>query len=95
LGFVTQVNFALLLRSAGRLDESIAVYKLAFDLYPDAAPEYRQDYLVSYCLKGQYDHAEAIRRTARQISAEGRMTEQHFSPMAGGSARSLVFIFIM
>ena len=60
LSFVQQVNLALFLRSAGRLDESIAVYKIAFDLNPEAAPEYWQDYLVTYILKGQYDQAEAI-----------------------------------
>ncbi len=48
LSFVQQVDLALFLRYAGRLDESIAVYKNAFDLNPEAAIEFRQDYLVSF-----------------------------------------------
>jgi len=60
LSFVQQVNLALLLGYAGRLDESIAVYKNAFDLNPEAAPDYWQDYLVIYFLNGQFDQAEAI-----------------------------------
>jgi len=60
LSFAQQVNLALFLRYAGRLDESIAAYKNAFDLNPEAAVVYRQDYLVIYLLKRQYDQAETL-----------------------------------
>lgn len=60
LSFVEQVNLALFLRYAGRLDESIAAYKNAFDLNPEAAIDFRQDYLVIFLLNGQYDQAETI-----------------------------------
>jgi tetratricopeptide (TPR) repeat protein len=60
LSFVEQVNLALFLRYAGRLDESIAAYKNAFDLNPEAAIDFRQDCLVIFLLNGQYDQAETM-----------------------------------
>jgi TolB-like protein/Flp pilus assembly protein TadD len=75
LSFVEQVNLALFLRYAGRLDESIAAYKYAFDLNPEAAVDYRQDYLVIYLLKHQYDEAETV---ALQLP-EGPSRDHHLA----------------
>ena len=60
LNFVYQVNLALFLRYAGRLEESIAAYKIAFDLNPEAATDYREDYLVIFLLNGRIDQAETL-----------------------------------
>ena len=60
LSFVQQVNLALFLRYAGRLDDSIAAYKIAFDLNPEAAIAFREDYVAIFLLNGKYDQAETL-----------------------------------